>query len=259
MYSHKTICLLARRPNSFYNCHIRYLTIEEIDVASTVDFKEEFERMMPMIRKDILKDFEGLKSPAGLDYKTIWSHFQKTSAKRLTDVIAKRFPGAETHVTKTKSGFPDIKITYRNRVYAIDVKSGASKMDPWYDIARLDTIFKERLEKYDEEYDIVIKYDQTNGMVENVFFEPMYKTVGKDPNSKGVKFRPYDGKLRPKSWEMFEKGEAYWASKVEFIEGVNRSLYYRMKIFIRRYWKELPEKERAELRSELFQHFRGEA
>jgi len=222
-------------------------------MASTVDFQKEFERMMPMIREGILKDFEGLKSPAGLDYKTIWSHFQKTSVKRLTDMIEKKFPGAVIYVTKTKSGFPDIKITYQNKVYAIDIKSGASNMDPWYDIARLDTIFKERLEKYDEEYDIVIKYDQSNGMVENIYFEPMYQTVGKDSNSGGVKFRPYDGKLRPKSWEMFEKSEAYWVSKEEFIEGVKKSMYYRMKVFIRRYWKELPEKERAELRSELLQ------
>ena len=132
---------------------------------ATADFKKEFEKLIPDIRKGILDDFRGLKAPEGLDYKTIWSHFQKSSAKKLVKVISKKYPSAEIEVTETKSGFPDIQVIYGGKAYAIDVKSGASSQDPWYDIARLDTVFKKRLEKYEEEYDIVIMYDKSSGKV----------------------------------------------------------------------------------------------
>jgi len=222
--------------------------------VSNLEFKKKFEKLIPIIRESILRDFKGLKSPAGLDYKTIWSHFQKTSGSKLEKIIKSEFPDAEVHTTKTKSGFPDIKIFYGDKVYAIDIKSGESaKKEPWYDIARLDTIFKKRLEKYEEEYDIVIKYDKDTAIVENVFFEPMYRTVGKDLNSGGVKFRPYDGKLRPKPWEMFEKGEAYWTSKEDFIEAVKKSVNYRKRKYIQQWWEELPDEERAELSKTLCQ------
>ena len=237
----------------FLHAHVCYFDFEgDCDVATT-NFKKEFEKLLPLIQKEIMNDFKGLKAPAGLDYKTIWSHFQKTSAKKIAEIIINKFPSAKITITKTKSGFPDIKVIHEDKVYAIDIKSGASSQDPWYDIARLDTVFKERLERYEEEYDIVIKYDKNSGKVEDVFFEPMYKTVGKDLNSGGVKFRPYDGKLRPKPWEMFEKGEAYWASKEGFIGAVKKSMYYRMRKYIEKYWKELPQNERAKLRRTLCQ------
>jgi hypothetical protein len=31
--------------------------------------------------------------------------------------------------------------------------------NPWFDMARLDTIIVERINKYDEEWELVIKYD----------------------------------------------------------------------------------------------------
>lgn len=211
-------------------------------------FRAKFERLLPVIRKTVLQDFMGLESPKGLDYKTIWSHFQKTSIVKVEEIVKKEFPNAQLYATKTKSGFPDIKITYVSKEYAIDIKSGESGREPWYDIARLDTIFEKRLNKYAEEYDIVIKYDKDTGKVENVFVEPMYKTVGKDPKSGGVKFRPYDGKLRPKSWEMFEAEKTYWNSKEDFISAVRKSMYYRRRKYIEEWWSTLPKEEKATLR-----------
>lgn len=173
---------------------------------------------MPIIRDSVFEVFQGIESQQ--NHKTIWDHFQNTAIKKIISIIRKEFPRAHVVVAKAKSTFPDIKIVHGNEVFAIDIKSNESRKEPWYDIARLDTIFEKRLDKYAEEYDIVIKYDRDTGKVENVFFKPMYRTVGKDPKSGGVKYRPYDGKLRPKSWEMFEAGTAYWDSKERFVWAV---------------------------------------
>lgn len=241
--------LSSREATKFFVDQLPQLGFEGLALQdSNQDFEVKFESLLPVIRKTILQDFRGLESPKGLDYKTIWSHFQKTSVGKVKEIVKKEFPTAQIHATKTKSGFPDIKITYESKDYAVDIKSGESGREPWYDIARLDTIFEKRLNKYAEEYDIVIKYDKDTGKVENVFFEPMYKTVGKDPKSGGVKFRPYDGKLRPKSWEMFETGKAYWGSKEDFISAVRKSMYYRRRKYIEDWWPTLPNEEKAKLR-----------
>lgn len=215
-------------------------------------FKERFEKLMPIIRDSVFKSFQGVESKG--NYKIIWDHFQRTAIKKIVSIIKEEFPNAVVKVTKSKSTYPDIKIIYGRDVFAIDIKSNESGREPWYDIARLDTIFEKRLDKYAEEYDIVIKYDRDTGKVENVFFEPMYRTVGIYSDSGGVKYRPYDGKLRPKSWEMFEAGTAYWDSKERFIWAVRRSLNYRRRKFIEEWWKELPKEDKEELKKLLCRH-----
>lgn len=204
---------------------------------------------MPIIRESVYESFKGIESKQ--NYKIIWDHFQRTAIEKIVSIVKEEFPSAEIKVATSKSTYPDIKITYRRDVFAIDIKSNESGKEPWYDIARLDTIFEKRLEKYAEEYDIVIKYDRDTGKVENIFFEQMYRTVGINRKSGGVKYRPYDGKLRPKSWEMFETGKAYWNSKEEFIQAVWKSLNYRRRKYIEQWWKELPKEDKEELKKLL--------
>lgn len=213
------------------------------------NFKERFERLMPIIRESVFESFKGIESEQ--NYKIIWDHFQRTAIERIVSVVKEEFPSAVLEVATSKSTYPDIKITYRSDVFAIDIKSNESGKEPWYDIARLDTIFEKRLRNYTEEYDIVIKYDRDTGKVENVFFEPMYRTVGENSRSGGVKYRPYDGKLRPKSWRMFETGKAYWNTKGEFIRAVWKSLHYRRRSYIEQWLKELPKKDKEELKKLL--------
>ncbi len=56
--------------------------------------------------------------------------------------------------------------------------------------------------------------------VSGVFIEPTGCTVGKNQESGGILYRPYDGKIRPKSWAMFDAGTCYWKNKAEFLDGL---------------------------------------
>jgi len=217
------------------------------------DFKEKLENIIPLIKEKVLKIFRELDF--NTNYKTIWHDFQETAIKEIAKIIKEELPESRIVIPKSKSTYPDLKITYENKDYAIDIKSNESEKQPWYDIARLDTIFKERLDKYEEEYDIIIKYEKKHGRVIAVYIEPMYKTVGMRDECKGVKYRPYDGKLRPKSWEMFEKGKAHWNTKEEFIQGVYNSMFYRWKEYIKEWWKKLPKKHKKELLNFFKQNF----
>ena len=97
--------------------------------------------------------------------------------------------------------------------------------------ARLDTILAKRIYKFDEEYDIIIKYDKKSKKVINVYFELLRDTVGKTKDG-GIKYRPYDGKLRPKNWKDFENEVTYWNNKEEFIKEIKRTQIQRWKRYI---------------------------
>jgi hypothetical protein len=49
----------------------------------------------------------------------------------------------------------------------------------------------------------------------------------------GVKYRPYDGKLRPKDWTDFESNKTYWPTKEKFLEGIKNSQKHRWKVLIK--------------------------
>lgn len=55
------------------------------------------------------------------------------------------------------------------------------------------------------------------------------EVVGIREECKGVKYRPYDGKLRPKSWDDFENNKIYWATKKDFLTGIRNSIIHRWK------------------------------
>ena len=213
------------------------------------EFRKRFEKLMPKIRQSVYESSRGIKSDQ--NYKIIWDHFQRMAINHIADIIRKEFPFTRVTVSESKSTYPDIEIICSDCKFAVDIKSNESGKEPWYDIARLDTIHKARLNKYMEEYDMLIRYERGTGRVEAVFFEPMYRTVGKDSRSGGVKYRPYDGKLRPKSWEMFENGEAFWNSKEEFLAGVAKSMHDRRRRYIEEWFDELPEEEKVKLRRRI--------
>ncbi|MBI5222821.1 hypothetical protein HY990_00200 [Candidatus Micrarchaeota archaeon] len=183
------------------------------------------------------------------DYKIVWSQLQDIATVPIEKILTKEFPGALFYKTESKSTYPDLKMAFGGKTIAIDIKSNEAQKEPWYDIARLDTILEERLNKFDEEYDLVVKYDSKTGALIDVYFELMRDTVGVRTDCNGVKFRPYDGKLRPKSWSDFASGKTSWGSKDEFLKGLRRSQVYRWKLNIENILLPiLSEKEKTEFR-----------
>ena len=81
-----------------------------------------------------------------------------------------------------------------------------------------------------------------------MFFDTLPATVGFNKKCKGVKFRPYDGKLRPKSWEEFDKGIIYWKTKADFLKGIETSKKYRWLLLTKEHSKQLSDEEKKEFR-----------
>lgn len=210
------------------------------------------------LKSEIIKNvgsaiMSSLKGKSLDGYKIVWNQLQEITIPEIEKIIKKNFSGCVIEVTNSKSTYPDLKMTYKDYDFAFDIKSNESSKEPWYDIARLDSIEKERLNKYSEEFDVVIKYDSQSGKLLDVYFEILRQTVGYNDKSKGVKFRPYDGKLRPKSWNDFAKGKIYWHSHEDFLKGIRNSQIYRWKLLIKDILLKLLSKEEKEEFKKLFE------
>lgn len=164
---------------------------------------------------------------ANFDYKSGWLIFEAAAQEALINFFSTKFPEAVIQKAKGKNEYPDIYLITDDGKFAIDIKASASEKDPEFDIARIDTITKSRIDIYNEEWEIVIKYEKKSGKLVYVFFMMLREIVGVHKLSGGIKYRLYDGKVRPKSWKDFDNGVIYWNSKDDFKNGIKKSFDYR--------------------------------
>lgn len=209
------------------------------------------------LKSSIIKSIEdaihnSVKGDSLNDYKIVWNQLQEIATPQIKKILETSFKGCSIEVTKSKSTYPDLKLNFSGFNFAFDIKSNESSKEPWYDIARLDSIQKERLDKYSEEFDIVIKYDSGTGKLLDIYFEIMRHTVGLNSKCNGVKFRPYDGKLRPKPWADFKNGKLYWPDEEDFLKGIRNSQLYRWKILIKETFVKILTKEEKQEFKKLF-------
>ena len=165
-------------------------------------------------------------------FRSVWEDFEDKIVDRTEKFLTIIFPSlTNTSLVKarSKSVFPELKVMYEGNAYAIDVKSGEDVMDPWYDMGRLDTFEEKHLDKYKNEYYITVKWHRksTGITIMDLYIEPFFKSVGSNNACGGVKYRPYDGKLRPKSWDDFAEGKSYWQTVGDFKKGLQISRSYR--------------------------------
>lgn len=224
------------------------------------EFSKHLEKAIPKLKKDILAAFNKSQSQAG--FRSIWEHFEDIINPVLIDFLTKpplSIPRADIIEASSKSVYPDLKVKYKNKIYALDVKSGEDVINPWYDIGRLDTYEEKHLQKYAAEYCITVKWQgRPQSKVIDVFIEPTYKSVGYRTESKGVLYRPYDGKLRPKSWADFESGKSYWKDIEHFKQGLEASKNFRRISLIAEWYKEMNEAEKLKLKKTLENIDRGQ-
>ena len=214
-----------------------------------IDFSQIDKKILSLKPQLIKRIREAIEKEGKLNnYLIVWDQLQKIASLVIVKILKEAFPEAEFTISKSKSTYPDVKMELEGFKVAIDIKSNESSKEPWYDIARLDTIIESRINKFNEEYDLVIKYDSETNKLLKIFFETMRETVGIREECRGVKYRPYDGKVRPKSWADFDNGVVYWKTKDAFLKGIEISKKYRMKELIKEHWKNLTEEERQEYR-----------
>jgi hypothetical protein len=161
------------------------------------------------------------------DYKSGWLIFEAASQDILKDFLSKKFPKAKIRKAEGKNEYPDVTLETEDGKFAIDIKASANEKDPEFDIARIDTMIKSRINVFKEEWEIVIKYEKKSGKLVDVYFTLLREIVGVHKLSGGIKYRLYDGKVRPKSWKDFDGNKIYWATKENFIKGIKMSFDYR--------------------------------
>lgn len=249
------------------------------------EFCEAFEAAIPGLIKQIMDKFSLYNVQQG--FRSAWEEYEDVINPILIEFLDTRFgiteecTGNKSRKTiavdncyrkaSSKSSYPDLKIIFKGKTYAIDIKSGESNKSPWYDIARLDTYIESHISKFSAEYHVVVKWSQevvesqNNAPTPNriyidaVYIEPHYRTAGYKPASKGVLYRDYDGKIRPKGWGKFEEGSAYWNSKEDFLHALDASMRFRWAAFIVKWYTVMSEEERKRIKHYLNQIDKGEA
>lgn len=216
-------------------------------------FCEYFESIIPTLRNQIMTAFNESKTQAG--YRSVWEHFENVINSVIVETLKNHpFNISESNIgfAKSKSSYPDLTVIYMGKLYAIDIKSGEDSINPWYDISRLDTYEESHITKYAEEYSIVVRWkNKLAPQVVDVYIEPTFKTVGYVEEYDGVLYRPYDGKLRPKSWGNFETSHTRWRTKEDFIIGLQKAKLHRRDRYMIEWYKEMTEAQRRELRNKL--------
>ncbi|WP_299097855.1 hypothetical protein [uncultured Winogradskyella sp.] len=183
--------------------------------------------LKPEIIQKVSAELHKLKGELD-DYEIAWKQLQDISAKVIIKILTEKLPDTCTLSSpKSKSTYPDIKIETPEGNYAIDIKGNESSKNPWFDMARIDTLEKERLDKYIEEWELVIKYDSETKEFLKAYFLLFREAVGIRTECNGIKYRPYDGKVRPKTWDDFENEKIYWNTKEEFKTGLKNSIVHR--------------------------------
>lgn len=163
------------------------------------------------------------------DVAIAWKKMQDVAADEIIKLLAIHLPYSKITSPIAKSTYPDIKIVNDEGQFAIDIKVNEDSKDPWFDMARLDTMMNDRLGKYVEEWEFVIRFDSSNGKFIKAYFNLFREVVGIRKDCDGIKYRPYDGKVRPKTWADFDNDVVYWDNKNKFIDGVEKSLKHRWK------------------------------
>mgnify|MGYP002682130744 CR=1 FL=1 len=104
-----------------------------------------------------------VKSKEAHHLATAWRQMEEDAVDEIISLLKKHLSTSVITKAKSKSVYPDIKITNTEGVFAIDIKVSVDSQDPWYDMARLDTVLEARIHKYVEEWELVIKYRGTDG------------------------------------------------------------------------------------------------
>lgn len=163
------------------------------------------------------------------DVAIAWKNTQDVVAEEISKLLLDHLPDSKITSPTSKSTYPDIKIENDEGTFAIDIKVNENSKQPWFDMARIDTMYEERLAKYIEEWELVIKFDSKTGDFIKAYFLLFREAVGIRHDCSGIKFRPYDGKVRPKSWEDFDNNVIHWNTKKKFLNGIEKSLKFRWK------------------------------
>jgi hypothetical protein len=174
-------------------------------------------------------------------YSIDWQKIEKPAIEILQSEIQAIFSDSvQFEPANNKNKYPDLKITYLGKNYAIDIKSVyfngelSSRND-------LGTMFSyvEKKEKYSQQFFLFIRYIKNPDgsdtyKIKDVFLNFFWQDVGQRSDRESAEYREKDGNLRPKPWRMFEANQSHYPTEKEFEIALNKAGVIRAKNIIRK-------------------------
>jgi hypothetical protein len=193
-------------------------------------------------------------------YTTVWRQFEDLAIVALEEILprhiprltAKNFDGGQARAGREKNRLADFAIGCGTNVIEVSIKAARTGANPENDMGTFrDHPNREKL--FAASFTLWIRYAEAGKEIkcDRVFFDRTWRFVGKSSLVDGVKYRKKDGNMRPKSWAMFDSGEAFWKSEADFEAAVKRAELYRANDLIKEYLDDLSDSDQRVLYEKL--------
>jgi hypothetical protein len=228
--------------------------------SSTVEVVAKLDELKATLATEVTQALATNRYTAS--YTTVWRNFEDDAQAALCAALKKHIPGLTDKNFGTgqtgseKNRLADLAIVCGRQTIEVSVKASRGGQNSENDMGT----FREhpnRTKVFVASFTLWGRYadDGQTIKVDRVFFDRTYRFVGKSTLVDGVKYRKKDGNMRPKSWAMFESGEAYWNTEEEFEAAVKRSESYRAKELVQEHLADLSETEQRVLYEQLKKKF----
>ncbi len=195
-------------------------------------------------------------------YTTVWRQFENTAIEALENILPRHIPElTATNFDSGKAGreknrLADLAIVCGTNQIEISIKAARRPENPENDMGTFRD-HPNRKKLFIAAFTLWVRYEDVRGQIkcDRVFFDRTWRFVGKSSLADGVKYRKKDGNMRPKSWAMFDSGEAFWKSEADFEAAVKRAGLYRANDLIKEYLDDLSESDQRVLYEKLREQF----
>ncbi|MSU59227.1 MAG: hypothetical protein EXS35_13845 [Pedosphaera sp.] len=195
-------------------------------------------------------------------YTTVWRQFEDAAIDALERVLPRHVPALAAtnfdsgNVGREKNRLADLAIVVGGETVEISIKAARRSANPENDMGTFHD-HPNRKQLFADSFTLWVRYEDANGTIkcDRAFFDRTWRFVGKSSLVDGVKYRKKDGNMRPKSWAMFDSGEAFWKTEMEFEAAVKRAETYRANELIKEHLRDLSEEDQRVLYERLREKF----
>lgn len=195
-------------------------------------------------------------------YTTVWRQFEDLAIeavkeilpKQIPELSAKNFDGGQSG--REKNRLADFAIVCGTNTIEISVKTARNSGQPENDLGTFRD-HENRKKLFAASFTVWVRYEDKAGTLraERVFFDRTWRFVGKSTLVDGVKYRKKDGNMRPKSWALFDSGQAWWENEVAYEAAVKRSETFRANELVKEHLGDLSEDDQKLLHERLHEKF----
>lgn len=199
-------------------------------------------------------------------YTTVWRQFEDLTIAALGEILPRHIPELGTknfdggQSGREKNRLADFAIVCGTNTIEVSIKAARNSGQPENDLGTFRD-HENRKKLFAASFTVWVRYEDKAGAMraERVFFDRTWRFVGKSTLVDGVKYRKKDGNMRPKSWALFDSGNALWESETEFEAAVKRSETFRANELVKEHLGDLSEDDQKLLHERLHEKFAAPA